>query len=410
MKISIENTLKEVQHASRTLLSIDSKQKKAVLTEIAKVAKDKTAYILAENKKDLDRMDTKDPKYDRLLLTKERIEGIAQDILNVAALQSPVGNVLAQKTLDNGLDISKVRVPMGVIGIIYEARPNVSFDVFSLCFQTQNACILKGGSDAAYSNKAIVTLIQEVLVKHKIDPNIVALLPTDRQATTEMLQATAYVDIIIPRGSQGLINYVRDNAKVPVIETGAGIVHTYVDTSADIEKAAAIVCNAKTRRVSVCNALDCLLIHRDKLNVLTDITDKLIAKETQVFADQAAFKILEGNYPADLLQEADTSHFGTEFLSNKMAIKTVSDVSEALTHIAAYSSKHSEAIVAEDTVVIEKYLNEVDAAAVYANTSTAFTDGAQFGLGAGRKMMSRKRHISILISLLGEWTRSRKDS
>lgn len=392
MKNSIENTLKEVQIASRTLLSIKPEQSQAVLKEIAKVAIERTPYILEENKKDLDRMDSKDPKFDRLLLTEERIEGIAQDILNVAALQSPVGNILAQKTLDNGLDISKVRVPMGVIGIIYEARPNVSFDVFSLCFQTQNACILKGGSDAAYSNKAIVTLIQEVLIKHHINPNVVALLPTDRQATTEMLQATAYVDIIIPRGSQGLINYVRDNAKVPVIETGAGIVHTYVDASADTEKAASIVCNAKTRRVSVCNALDCLLIHKEKLSILTKITDRLIAKETQIFADQAAFKILEGNYPADLLHEADTSHFGTEFLSNKMAIKTVSDVSEALTHIAAYSSKHSEAIVAEDSVVIEKYLNEVDAAAVYANTSTAFTDGAQFGLGAEIGISTQKLH------------------
>ena len=306
------------------------------------------------------------------MLRKERMEGISQDILNVAALQNPVGSVLAQKTLDNGLDISKVRVPMGVIGIIYEARPNVSFDVFSLCFKTQNACILKGGSDAAYSNKAIVTLIQEVLVKHNIDPNIVALLPTDRQATTEMLQATAYVDIIIPRGSQGLINYVRDNAKVPVIETGAGIVHTYVDASADTEKAASIVCNAKTRRVSVCNALDCLLIHKDKLAALTQITDTLIAKETQVYADKDAYKILEGNYPADLLEVAETSHFGTEFLSNKMAIKTVI-VFQSLTHIAVHSSKHRKPLLLR-TCVVEKYLNEVDAAAVYANTSTAFDD------------------------------------
>ncbi|MGB2128762.1 MAG: glutamate-5-semialdehyde dehydrogenase [Flavicella sp.] len=392
MQNTIENTLKLVQKASRTLLSITPEKTKTVLTEIAKVAIERTPIILEENKKDLDRMDPNDPKYDRLLLTEERIEGIAQDIINVSALQSPVGSVLSQKTLENGLDISKVRVPMGVIGIIYEARPNVSFDVFSLCFQTQNACILKGGSDAAYSNQAIVSLIQEVLVKHNIDPNIVALLPTDRQATTEMLQATAYVDIIIPRGSQGLINYVRDNAKVPVIETGAGIVHTYVDASADIEKAASIVCNAKTRRVSVCNALDCLLIHRDKLDVLTDITDQLIAKETQLYADKDAFKILEGNYPNNLLQEADTSHFGTEFLSNKMAIKTVDDISAALTHIAAYSSKHSEAIVAEDKSIIEKYLNEVDAAAVYANTSTAFTDGAQFGLGAEIGISTQKLH------------------
>ncbi len=392
MNTNIENTFKAVQTASRELVSLSAQKIEEILREIAALAIERTSNILEENKKDLDRMDINDPKYDRLLLSEERIEGIAQDIVNVSKLNSPVGDVLTKKELENGLKVSKVRVPMGVIGIIYEARPNVSFDVFSLCFKTNNACILKGGSDAEFSNNAIVGIIQEVLKKHGVNQNVVTLLPTDRQATADMLQATEYVDIIIPRGSQGLINFVRDNAKVPVIETGAGIVHTYLDASGDIAKGAAIVNNAKTRRVSVCNALDCLLLHQDRLEDLTQITDTLIAKETEIFADEKSFAILDGNYPTTLLNKADASHFGTEFLSNKMAIKTVSDIDEALNHIAKYSSKHSEAIVAEDEAIIEKYLNSVDAAAVYANSSTAFTDGAQFGLGAEIGISTQKLH------------------
>ncbi|MFC2109086.1 glutamate-5-semialdehyde dehydrogenase [Bacteroidota bacterium] len=390
--MNTQSTFIAVKKASRELISLSAESINKILVEIAELAIKKTAFILSENQKDLDRMDKNDPKYDRLLLTEERIAGIAQDMVNVSNLKSPVGEILSKKELENGLKISKVRVPMGVIGIIYEARPNVSFDVFSLCFKTNNACILKGSSDAEFSNLAIVSLIKEVLTKHNINTNIVTLLPTDRQATADMLNATEYVDIIIPRGSQGLINFVRDNAKVPVIETGAGIVHTYFDKSGDIEKGAAIVNNAKTRRVSVCNALDCLLIHKDRLSDLTQITNDLISKETEIFADEKAFTILKGNYPEELLNLADESHFGIEFLSNKMSIKTVTDLDEALNHIAKYSSKHSEAIVAEDETVIENYLNNVDAAAVYANSSTAFTDGAQFGLGAEIGISTQKLH------------------
>jgi glutamate-5-semialdehyde dehydrogenase len=389
---TLENTFKSVQSASRELVSLPAEKINEILVEIADIAIEKTGFILEENQKDLNRMDENDPKYDRLLLSEERIQGIAQDIRNVADLKSPIGEILSKKELENGLKISKVRVPMGVIGIIYEARPNVSFDVFSLCFKTNNACILKGGSDAEFSNAAIVSLIKGILKKHNINDDVVTLLPTDRKATAEMLNATDYVDIIIPRGSQGLINFVRDNAKVPVIETGAGIVHTYFDASGDLTKGTAIVTNAKTRRVSVCNALDCLLIHEQRLSDLTAITQPLIAKETEIFADENAYQILKDAYPKEKLFQADDSHFGTEFLSNKMAIKTVHNLTDALHHIAKYSSKHSEAIVAEDETVIETYLNNVDAAAVYANSSTAFTDGAQFGLGAEIGISTQKLH------------------
>lgn len=390
--MNTQDTFKAVKKASRELVSLSADTINTVLKELSELAVSRTEEILIENQKDLDRMDKNDPKYDRLLLSEERIQGIAQDIINVSNLTSSVGEILSKKELENGLKISKVRVPMGVIGIIYEARPNVSFDVFSLCFKTQNACILKGGSDAEFSNKVIVGILKEILEKHNINTDIVTLLPTDRKATAQMLEATDYVDLIIPRGSQGLINFVRDNAKVPVIETGAGIVHTYFDASGDIEKGKNIVVNAKTRRVSVCNALDCLLIHENRLSELTTITDALISKETEIYADEKAYKSIKGSYPENLLHMADETHFGTEFLSNKMSIKTVSDLNEAVNHIADYSSKHSEAIVAEDETVIENYLNNVDAAAVYANSSTAFTDGAQFGLGAEIGISTQKLH------------------
>jgi len=392
MNSTIENTLQASKEASRELITLSASKIDEILVEIAALAIEKTAEILTENRKDLDRMDKNDPKYDRLLLSEERIRGIAQDIINVSKLTNPIGDILAQRKLENGLKISKVRVPIGVIGIIYEARPNVSFDVFSLCFKTNNACILKGSSDAEFSNAAIVSLIKEVLKKHHVNTAIVSLLPVDRQATTVMLNATDHVDIIIPRGSQGLINFVRENAKVPVIETGAGIVHTYFDKSGNLKKGTAIITNAKTRRVSVCNALDCLIVHQDRLDDLRTLTSELIKKETEVFADEKAYAVLDGYYPKPLLNKANPTHFGTEFLSNKMSIKTVSDLEEALDHIACYSSKHSEAIVAEDESTVEKYLNRVDAAAVYANSSTAFTDGAQFGLGAEIGISTQKLH------------------
>jgi len=382
----------QVQVASRKAYRLSDQQIHKILREVAASAKKKVAFILEENQKDLERMDIDDPKYDRLQLTDERIQSIADDMRNVADLPTPLGKVLEKKTLSNGLQMRKVSVPLGVIGMIYEARPNVTFDVFALCLKSGNACVLKGGSDAEYSNIAIVAIIREVLRRHGVDEHMLYLMPASREATQVLLEAVDYVDIIIPRGSQGLINFVREHARVPVIETGAGIVHTYVDASADLEKAKAIVVNAKTRRVSVCNALDCLIIHSRHLNKLKEICMPLIEKQVAIFADEASYAALEGLYPVALLQAAQSEHFGTEFLSHKMSIKTVNKLEEALDHIARYSSRHSEAIVAEDSDVIQEFMQSVDAAAVYANTSTAFTDGAQFEMGAEIGISTQKLH------------------
>ncbi|AKD04506.1 glutamate-5-semialdehyde dehydrogenase [Pontibacter korlensis] len=390
--MELQQVFKNVKQASRKLSLLADDKIKKVLQDLAAKAIEETGSVLAANQLDLERMDTSDPKYDRLKLTEERIESIAADIQNVANLPSPLGKVLSERSLDNGLELKKVSVPLGVIGIIYEARPNVTFDVFSLCLRSGNALLLKGGSDAKDSNAAIVKLIHEVLEQNGVDKNIVQLLPPDRQATHEMLHAVDYVDIIIPRGSQGLINYVRENSKVPVIETGAGIVHTYFDEFADLASGKEIVVNAKTRRVSVCNALDCLVIHEDRLADLAEIGQGLAAKGVEVFADVPAFAALKGTYPAEKLHQATEEHFGTEFLSLKMSVKTVSGLDEAIEHINTYTSQHSEAIISDNEEHVEHFLKAVDAAAVYANTSTAFTDGAQFGLGAEIGISTQKLH------------------
>ncbi len=348
--------------------------------------------ILKENIRDLDNMDSSDPKYDRLKLSEARIEGMAGDILNVMNLPSPLGIVLESRVLPNGLDLKKTTVPLGVVGIIYEARPNVTSDVFSLCFKAGNACVLKGGSDAIYSNTILTKIIKTELEKSGIDPDIIQLLPPEREAAQELMHAVDYIDVLIPRGSQNLINTVRENSKVPVIETGAGIVHTYFDISGDTDKGKEIIFNAKTRRVSVCNALDCLVIHSGRLADLPKLVDLMVEKSVEIFADDEAYRELEGNYPDTLLHHATEEHFGTEFLSHKISVKTVDSFDEALQHIGKFSSKHSEAIVAEDEKAIEMFCRDVDAAAVYANTSTAFTDGAQFGLGAEIGISTQKLH------------------
>ncbi|TGD83123.1 glutamate-5-semialdehyde dehydrogenase [Hymenobacter wooponensis] len=390
--MSLQDTFRATQVASRTLGQVPAAAIQAVLLDLATAAVAETPFLLAENEKDLARMAPDDPKYDRLKLTEARIAAIAEDICNVAFLPSPLGQVLQQRTLPNALHLSKIRVPLGVVGVIYEARPNVTFDVAALCLKTGNACLLKGGSDAAHSNQAISTVIQRVLGQHGLDANSVTLLPPDRQATEALLQAIGYVDVLIPRGSQQLIDYVRQNAKVPVIETGAGIVHTYFDETADLVKGQAIIHNAKTRRVSVCNALDCLLIHEARLSDLPSLLAPLGQSGVLLYADTQAHQALNSAYPTELLQPAMEEHFGTEFLSLKLAVKTVTGLDEALSHIAAHSSKHSEAIISEDTAHIEQFLNQVDAAAVYANASTAFTDGAQFGLGAEIGISTQKLH------------------
>jgi glutamate-5-semialdehyde dehydrogenase len=390
--MKIEKQLKNVLAASRKLNLVEAEKVNKVLFELANQARKNCEFILNENQKDLERMDSQDPKYDRLKLTKERIEGIASDIENVANLESPVGKVLKETVRPNGLKITKITVPFGVIGIIYEARPNVTFDVFALCLKSGNACVLKGGSDAIFSNYAIVSVIQNVLKQFNLDENTVALLPAGREETNEMLRAHGYIDLIIPRGSQALIDFVRENARIPVIETGAGICHTYFDEFGDVEKGAEIVFNAKTRRPSVCNALDCLIVHESRLTDLPVFTKKLSEANVVIYADEKSFKKIQNIYPENLLFKATEESFGTEFLSLKMAVKTVASFDEAINHIAKFSSKHSEAIVSESVENIRKFEKMVDASSVYSNASTAFTDGAQFGLGAEIGISTQKLH------------------
>lgn len=379
----------QVQKSSRRLTGISDNLVNLILEDLATLAVRETVFLLEENQKDLERMELSNPMYDRLLLTEARIKGIAAEIRQVAQLPSPLHHILEEKKLENGLVLTKTTVPLGVIGIIYEARPNVTFDVFSLALKSGNGLVLKGGSDADFSNRAILSLIHKVLEKHGLPTTAFQLLPAERAATKALLEAVGYVDVIIPRGSQGLINFVRENAKVPVIETGAGIVHTYVDESADLAKAKKIIHNAKTRRPSVCNSLDCLIIHEELLDELGELVHPLMLDNVKIYADEKAFAHLQRH---ELIQKADESHFGTEFLSLKMAIKTVKNLDEALDHIAAHSSKHSEAIISETPENIERFLLEVDAAAVYANASTAFTDGNQFGLGAEIGISTQKLH------------------
>ncbi len=392
MSTLFNDTFAAARAASRQMTLLDDATINQVLNAVADAAVAETAYILAENEKDLARMDKNDPKYDRLMLTAERIQGIAADMRNIATLPSPLGRLLSETIRPNGMKLRKVSVPFGVIGIIYEARPNVSFDVFSLCFKSGSACVLKGGSDADCSNRAIVQVIHGVLKQFGIDTCVATLLPPDREATAALLHANGYVDLLIPRGSSGLINFVRENATIPVIETGAGICHTYFDEYGDAGKAAAIIHNAKTRRVSVCNALDCLILHESRLHDLPSICRKLADSQVIIYADVPAFQALNGHYPADLLKPATPESFGTEFLDYKMAIKTVKTIEEALGHIQENSSKHSESIVTENKERATLFTRFIDAACVYVNVSTAFTDGAQFGLGAEIGISTQKLH------------------
>jgi len=378
--------------ASRALNLINDETINQVLISLADEAIAQTDAILAENAKDLAAMDKSNPMYDRLLLSKERLEAIASDIRNVASLPSPLGKQLMETERPNGMKISKITVPFGVVGIIYEARPNVSFDVFSLCLKSGNACILKGGTDAHNSNSAIVKAIQSVLEKFGLDKNIITLLPAGREATADLMNAVGFVDVIIPRGGKGLIDFVRDNSRIPVIETGAGICHTYFDETGDLEKGKEIVFNAKTRRVSVCNALDCLVINEKRLSDLPELCKKLAEKSVIIYADLKAFTFLNGKYPSELLQKATEESYGTEFLDYKMAVKTVENIKSAVDHISKYSSKHSECIVSENQISISYFDKAVDAACIYTNVSTAFTDGAQFGLGAEIGISTQKLH------------------
>lgn len=391
-KMAITQIFKNAVKASQGLSVIDPNIINTCLLKIAEAAIENSDLIIFENAKDLSRMDKSDPKYDRLLLSADRIKAIASDIRTVAALPCPLGKLLLKNERPNGLIISKLSVPFGVIGVIYESRPNVTFDVFSLCLKSGNVCILKGGSDAVNSNKAIVGIIKNVLEKNGIDKDVITLLSSGREETTALLNAREYVDLIIPRGSRSLIDFVRENASIPVIETGAGICHTYFDEYGDREIGRNIIFNAKTRRVSVCNALDCVIIHEKRLADLDWLVGLCSDSSVIIYADEKAYSAMNGKYPAELLQKATDDSFGTEFLSYKMSVKTVSSFEEAVSHINRYGSKHSEAIISENNSSIQLFYKLVDASSVYANASTAFTDGAQFGLGAEIGISTQKLH------------------
>lgn len=389
---NIEACLDRVRAASRHLSLFDDTQIAGILRDLADHALQNIPALLEANSRDCARMDPADPRYDRLMLNEQRLKAIAADLLAVAALPSPLQRLLEERTRPNGLLLQKISVPIGVIGVIYESRPNVTFDVFALALKSGNAVVLKGSRDAHDTNTAIAALIADVLRRHNLN-DACWLAPSEREALAPILQADRFIDAIIPRGSQGLIDHVRAHSRVPVIETGAGVVHTYMDSSADVLKSKSIVENAKARRVSVCNALDTLIVHAYRLNDLPEIVAGLGEKHRcQIFADERAFLALQSRYPAELLTRAREEHFGTEFLSMKMSVKTVDDLDEALAHIALYSSRHSEAILAEDPVAISRFLRSVDAAVVYANASTAFTDGGEFGFGAEIGISTQKLH------------------
>lgn len=361
MTNEINDIFRRTKDASLSLSSLSDERRNAILLTVADSIKEHEAQLLEANASDLSRMDQANPLYDRLQLTPERLDGIASDMRDVASLPSPLGHITCDHTLDNGLRLRRVSVPFGVIGMVYEARPNVSFDVFSLCFKSGNACVLKGGKDADDSNRAIVSLIKQVLADEGVDADVINLLPATHEATGAMLNAVGYIDLCIPRGGKKLIEFVRDNARVPVIETGAGVVHTYFDEFADLEKGKAIVNNGKTRRVSVCNALDCLIVHRSRLEDLPQLLAPMEGRVTFHY---------------------DEETMGREWMSYDLSVKIVDSIEEALAHIRRYGSGHSEAIITENEANAQLFRQQVDAACVYVNAPTSFTDGAQFGLGA----------------------------
>ncbi len=380
--MQLKETFENVKAASRKLNLLSDLQRNEILKAVADAIIAKKDTILEANTLDLAKMDKQNPLYDRLQLTEKRLDDIASDMRNVASLPSPLGHITKEKTLPNGLRLHRVSVPFGVIGMIYEARPNVTYDVFSLCFKSGNACVLKGGSDADLSNQAAVTLIHEVLTSHGVNPDVVTLLPATHEATGELLNAVGYVDLCIPRGGRRLIDFVRDTARIPVIETGAGVVNTYFDKDGDLEMGKKIICNAKTRRVSVCNALDCLIVHESRLGDLYELVEPLYEHKVTIYADGSAYQLLDGKYPEVLLKPATAESFGTEFMDYKMAVRTVASLEEAIEHIDQYGSGHSEAIITQNEETARRFQQAVDAACVYWNAPTSFTDGAQFGLGA----------------------------
>jgi glutamate-5-semialdehyde dehydrogenase len=390
--VSILPQLKATHIASNKIRNCTAVQKNEFLVVLAQNLILNCESILEANKKDLEAMATVDPKRDRLLITPARLEALAASMHDVAQLPDPTGKLLLDTQLPNGLHLQKKAVALGVVGVIFEARPNVTLDVTALCIKAGNAVVLKGGTDAQYSNAILVKIIKDSLVQCQLPAEAVCLLPAGREYVQEMLTATKYIDIIIPRGSQGLIDFVRKNSLVPTIETGAGVCHTYVHSSAQLSKAAAIVVNAKTTRVSVCNALDTILVDKALAAAfLPMLLPDFKQFGVEVFADDEAYNILQKEGYA-MLQRAEIEDFGREYLDFKCSVKVVENIDQALAHISEYSSRHSEAIVAQNDIAINNFLENVDAAAVFANASTRFTDGAEFGLGAEMGISTQKLH------------------
>ena len=382
MNMNYTDLFAKVKKASAAISLLDDNKRNSVILRLADLLEQNEAAILEANGKDLARMEPTNPLYDRLKLTPDRIKGIAGDLRHVASLPTPLGEEIERRTLPNGILLRRVRVPFGVIGVIYEARPNVTFDVFSLCFKSGNACVLKGGRDAENSNEAAMTLIHQALREEKVNTDVALLLPSTHEATAAMLGAVGYVDVCIPRGGRKLIDFVRDNARVPVIETGAGVVHLYFSKTGDMNIGKRVIENAKTRRVSVCNALDTLLVDRSRLAELPELLAPLAAKNVELHADESAFAVLTGKYPDALLKEAGEGIWDTEWMDYKMGVRVVDTPDQAVEHITAHGSGHSESIVTADEAEAAAFQNRVDAACVYVNLPTSFTDGAQFGLGA----------------------------
>lgn len=387
--MDLEASLKRVKEASYKLVMLEDAKIREILLRLADTLEAEHEGILAENKKDLEKIDPKDHIYDRILLNEQRINEISQSVREIADYDSPIGIELEHRVLENGLDLRKITVPLGVVGAIFEARPNVIIDIFTLCFKSKNACIMKGGSECEETNKFLQSLIEEALGNFK---DVVLLLPNDHAVIDKFLKADKYVDVIIPRGSQNLIDHVRANSTIPVIETGRGVCHTYFDESGDLEKGCNIVFNSKTQRPSVCNSLDTLIMHKSRLADLPKLVRRMEEKKVEIFADEEAFEVLAGDYSKDLLQRATDEDFGFEYLSLKMSIKTVSGLDEAIDHINKYGSHHSEAIITENDANARQFLLMIDAACVYVNASTRFTDGGVFELGAEVGISTQKLH------------------
>ncbi|RZI47778.1 glutamate-5-semialdehyde dehydrogenase [Rickettsiales endosymbiont of Peranema trichophorum] len=384
--------IKNVKQVSHKISNLTDAARNNVLESLASSLRDNITAIITANKIDLDNMKEKDAVYDRLLLDENRILGIARDVEEVTKFASPIGKVLEKKMAPNGLVITKVSVPIGVVAVVYESRPNVTVDVFSLCFKSGNSCILKGGKEAYHTNNVLVSLIQSTLERQGVDKNAVMLLSSNRDDVHTLLQAEDLVDACIPRGSNSLIDFVRKNSTIPVIETGSGVVHIYFDLYGEVLKGRNIIDNAKTRRVSVCNALDCLLVHRERLKDLYDIVEPLQRSHVELFVDHEAFDVLQGQYPSHLIFHASGQDYGREFLSHKMAIRTVDSVSSAVAHISKYTSGHSECIITENEAIAECFTTDIDSAVIYVNASTAFTDGGEFGMGAEIGISTQKLH------------------